>query len=698
MSWTLPRLDAVGVTGVLLSGVLLGAQALQAPPVFRAEANLVEVIVRVSDAKGEFIPDLTHADYALEEEGRAQTIVAFNRVDLPRAPVPTIEVARPVLRTPVASTVASNAARNEPRVFVLLLDDMLTSPHASLPARKAARDFVQRYVGPTDLIAAFSTGGRGVQTQEFTTDKTRVLATIDRFIGRRCRYQPSRGMLLPTETEADKIYAFRVATDVIKALAAHLSKVRGRRVSLLWISEGIDYNVRPVITGGVGGNNEPDPAAVNRAMREAIDVLQRANVTLYAVDPRRLYSAEQLRPENLPEGMEVETVSNPLCREANREELSRSLDTLREFAEMTGGFAAVNTNDFSDAFDRVLDENSQYYILGYQPNRPGRVGEIRRIRVRVTRDGVEKAVISARSSYQVSAAQAPPLAPPGTGPAIAAALTGSLPTVGLPMSVQAVPRRGVTGRGLVHVIVEAAGTNLEFAGKDGRFTERLEFGMLTVDRLGRQGNVQPVAMDLSLTSGQVAQVRHTGVRWLTTLDLEPGHYSLRVAGHAVASKRTGAIFLDIDVPKYEDDELRIDGVALTSLPAALTITSGTSPVALGLPRPPTTARTFVKGDVITVGAEIGLRRDFKQGVMQLIVHSQTAAEDAPPMLTRTVELADRAAAEQPRAFAIDTTALGPGQFVLRLFVRDQEDRTADTAVLFEVVEQLTVDGPRPAAP
>ena len=42
--------------------------------------------------------------------------------------------------------------------------------------------------------------------------------------------------------------------------------------------------------GQPGG--EPDPALVNHAMQEAIDALQRANVTLYAVDPRRLYSPE----------------------------------------------------------------------------------------------------------------------------------------------------------------------------------------------------------------------------------------------------------------------------------------------------------------------------------------------------------------------------------------------------------------------
>jgi hypothetical protein len=95
----------------------------------------------------------------------------------------------------------------------------------------------------------------------------------------------------------------------------------------------------------------------------------------------------------------------------------------------------------------------------------------------------------------------------------------------------------------------------------------------------------------------------------------------------------------------------------------------------------------VKGDVITLGAEIGVRRDFTSGAVDLTVHEQAASLEAPPVLTRTVELADRAIAQQSRAFAIDTAALGAGQFVLRLAVRDQENRRAETAVLFEVIEQ-----------
>ena len=414
-------------------------------------------------------------------------------------------------------------------------------------------------------------------------------------------------------------------------------------------------------------------------MNLAIQALQRANVTVYAVDPRQLAAKGTYHPKSNPCGY--------LPREGT--------GSLVTFSEETGGFAAINWNDYSPQFDRILDENSQYYVLGYQPERRSRDGEFRRIRVRVTKPGLERAVVTARGGYTVSSPREPEPGPPGATPAIAKAITSSLPSVGLPLRAQAVPRQGTNGRGLVHVIVEASATPLEFAEKNGRFTERLEFGLLTADRLARQGNVQNVAMDLNLSPAELNQVRTSGVRWLTTLDLAPGHYSLRVAGHAVASNRTGTIFIDVDVPKYEDDELRIDGVALTSLPAALTMTSGTSPAALGLPGPPTTARTFVKGDVITVGAEIGVRRDFTSGAIELTAHPQSAAADAPPLLRRTLELADRTAAGQPRAFAVETAALGAGQFILRLAVRDQDGRRAETAVLFEVVEP---QDPAQAAP
>jgi hypothetical protein len=72
--------------------------------------------------------------------------------------------------------------------------------------------------------------------------------------------------------------------------------------------------------------------------------------------------------------------------------------------------------------------------------------------------------------------------------------------------------------------------------------------------------------------------------------------------------------------------------------------------------------------------------------MRLTVHEQQAAAEDAPLWEEAAILADRADAHRPRAWTVNTAALGPGKFVLRLSVFDDDDRTAETAMLFEVVE------------
>ena len=107
---------------------------------------------------------------------------------------------------------------------------------------------------------------------------------------------------------------------------------------------------------------------------------------------------------------------------------------------------------------------------------------------------------------------------------------------------------------------------------------------------------------------------------------------------------------------------------------------------LGLPHPPTAARTFVKGDVITLGMEIATPPAFANGAIELSVRSQTAAAASAPALRRILTLADREAVERPRFFVVDTAPLAAGPYVLRLTLRDGSGKSTETAVLFEVIE------------
>jgi VWFA-related protein len=686
MTLTSRRSSALTLLAALSAGALVAAQSQtpQTPPVFRAEANLVEVIVRVTDAKGQFVPGLTVKDFQLREQGRPQTLVAFDHVNLPREPVRTAAAGTPVLAAPDMSTVATNERAREARLFVLLLDDMLTSRELTIPVRTIAREFVERHVQPADWVAVLSTTGRNVLTQDFSGDKTRALATIDRYMGMVCPEGP-RG-------RAEDEYNTLVALDFLETLAAHLGGVRGRRVSVLWISEGLGIAIdgagfRPAPrqdaspqTADMSTLVAPRSMDLAIGMRDALDAFRRANVTLYGIDPRRLGG----------DGCQ----GTPLAPIPAR--YSRSIDSLRNFSDQTGGFAAVSVNDFRDAFERIVDENSQYYVLGYQPASRGRDGDFRRIQVTVP--GRRDVRISARPGYVVSAAPTTVAGPPGVPPALAAPIVSNVPTAGLPLRVQAIPRRGTTGAARVQVVIEVPGRELRYTEVDGRARGQVRFALRVIDDRARARHDLTHALDLNLSADDAQRLVRAGVRWLPTVDLPPGHYSLRVSGEVAGTTAVGSVFADIDVPKFEDDEscppllpelcgLWVGGLAVTSLPASLFVTHGTSPLALNLPTPPTTARTFMLGDVLTVSADVATPRRFRHGTMRLTVHAQAAQPEDSSLWDDATVLADRADAHRVRSWTVNTDALGPGRFILRLAVFDNGDRTAETTMLFEVVEQ-----------
>src|SRR6185503_18119413 len=76
-------------------------------------------------------------------------------------------------------------------------------------------------------------------------------------------------------------------------------------------------------------------------------------------------------------------------------ELRLSQDSLRTLSEETGGFAVVNQNDFSTAYQRIVEDNSSYYVLAYYPP-DARPGRYHKIDVRVSRPNT---VVRARRGH-----------------------------------------------------------------------------------------------------------------------------------------------------------------------------------------------------------------------------------------------------------------------------------------------------------
>ena len=148
---------------------------------------------------------------------------------------------------------------------------------------------------------------------------------------------------------------------------------------MLFFSEGIDYPIYDVFDARDASTDLEDT-------RDAIAAASRANVNFYTIDPRGLHDMgdEIMEMGGFPAGSEP----RPEPAGASQHERRLAADSLRTLAEETGGFAAVEKNDFADAFDRIVRENSSYYVLGYYPPSNKRDGRFHKIEVKVKRPGL----------------------------------------------------------------------------------------------------------------------------------------------------------------------------------------------------------------------------------------------------------------------------------------------------------------------
>ena len=687
----------------------------QAPPAFRSGVELVEVAVLARDRTGRFVPDLRQDEFQVFEGDAAQTVVAFDRISVP-IPSPAAVAATPA----VPPDVSTNEHGSQSRVFVIVLDAWHVAAHRSAVVRTLARQFIERSAGAEDLIAVLAPGGLSAATQDFTSDKARALAAIDRFAGSKMR---SAAVEIDEEQRAldrggvamhggkdpsdqERSGRAQALTSVLEALARHLGRVERRRKSLLLFSEGIDYNAADVM--GKAQRNADD---VMRGMTRAVGALMRANVSLYAVDPRALSSAEG----DLLEAPLHRAAPSFVTGATPEMEFAASIGTLRGLSDSTGGFAAVNRRDMAGAFERIIDESSNYYLLGYTPARPLKPGEFRQLTVRVSRPGVS---VVARRGYAAPAVQqratqrvpedvpvpgrapAPrlprfmegpppemprPVSAPGPALSVRTLLASPLPIADLPMRVHAIASAAENGKkATVEVVIEILGRTLEFESRNGRFEERIEIAAETVDSAGKADNGRSTTLSLRLTPEEFQRVTATGVRWLSRLALVPGRHQIRVAAHAARAGKTGLVTTDVDVPRLDPARAAMGGVTMTSTTAVLMITRGEGRSSDASTPPPSAARTFVAGDVVTGRADIQVPAAPGLEIVVTAAIERAGGASTPPA-RRTITGESRPHTE-PIVHTFDTAVLGPGHYVLR-FVLDGggSDGRIERAVPFEIV-------------
>jgi VWFA-related protein len=392
--------------GLVLALSLTAAVAAQAPggqqqtpqrpagssaqqPDFRVAIDLVNMDVIVRNNQDQFVADLTKDDFEIYEDGVLQTINQFTLVHGGR--VHNL-LAPPPPPTQEGIILPPSRPRNDAagRIFLIIVDDL----HLDFRNTGRIRDLFKRVattlVHEGDMFSIVSTGPTSLAIDP-TYDRKILDDAIKKITGSGLKpsdiIQGPEGAEGPTEVRYRAHVAFSTAYDILR----QMERINNRRKAVIWVSNGYDFDPfsqarlgeDPVFGGRFGQTRQEGEldrqrfnqgaqfadADLARELAEITRTANRANATIYTIDPRGLVA-----------GADLDEQLDPV---EYSEYVRKSQDSLRVLAEETGGIAVVNQNDFSKALKKIDNETSDYYVLGYYSTNPDPLKRTRKIEVKV---------------------------------------------------------------------------------------------------------------------------------------------------------------------------------------------------------------------------------------------------------------------------------------------------------------------------
>jgi VWFA-related protein len=278
------------------------------------------------------------------------------------------------------------------------------SPHV----RKVMQTIGDTLMHEGDMMAVVSSGPSFISIGP-TYDKKLVMEAVGKIRGSGLIPAEIFKSLESSQGPADLRQRAHVAFYTAYSILADLEQVNNKRKAVIYVSTGYDFD--PFAEGRAGrdriqGGRFSDPLRrlqedqednpyfklpaanadidLHKLMRELTLSANRANASLYTLDPRGLQG--------------VVDAGTFVDQSEWRTYIQKTTSTLRYLAEETGGFAIVNTNDIAGELKKVDAETSDYYVLGFYSSNPDPTRRTRTLEVKVDRPNV---TVASRKEYSL---------------------------------------------------------------------------------------------------------------------------------------------------------------------------------------------------------------------------------------------------------------------------------------------------------
>jgi VWFA-related protein len=529
---------------------------------FHSETNLVQVSVVVVDKTGHHVHGLTQDNFHIFENGKEQKITSFE--DLTPARSPVVVATKPGIFTNLVLD------RDKPHSITVIALDAVNTPFLDQGyARRELIKYLANNMDTGQTMALVLITSKGLKIVSGLTSSVESLqqalkkvsseisalhnvdedAAADDFTGDTSSlvsaFSAATAEAAVSEwlVQGDLNYAhfkqeaaIETTMDAFLDIAWSLAGIPGRK-TLIWATGGFPFlmDSPSAVPGG----------RLSMLYERAMQVLNDAQVSVYPIDAQGLVTmgpgANVGRPPKGPAALQ---------QLSNRSWLMNARqDTLKDFAEMTGGRAFYNTNDLTSAFQRATDDASSYYMVGYYLDTKNNKAGWRQLKVKVDGKDLEA---RARKGFFVTNATINPETSRVAD--MNFAIAAPFQATGIPLVMQWGTIKDLPankGKKQIPFMLRVVGTDIRVEGTHSAMN--VAIAAIATKSASKKSESAIVADKVSedvkgnLTPENVASLRSRGILYNNTLELAPGQYSVRFVVRDNLSGRLGSMSVPVTV-------------------------------------------------------------------------------------------------------------------------------------------------------
>lgn len=536
----------------------------------KISTNLIQVDVTVTDKSGKIVTDLKPEEFEVYENGKKQNITNFSFISV----VKPTENKSPQTAKKDTNTIPLPPVKLKVeqvrRTYALVVDDLGLNFGNISWIRQALRKFINEQMQEGDLVAIIRTGSGIGAMQSFTSDKRQLLAAIDKIkwnsygrsgIGTFTPIEPSLKEDLAGTKKSDgsvsnpqgdkedkefqkQVEEFRNDNFSVGTLGALSYIIRGMqelpgRKAIMLFSEGFTLTT------------DGKPNRVLDAMRILADMANRSSVVIYTLDPRGLQVPGMANADDRILKIFDSSATQQL---ADREtSFLDSQQSLRYLANETGGFSFINQNYVDVGLKQAVDDQSSYYLLGYQPDDETfdpKKAKFNKLEVKVTRPGLKVRYRSGFFGISDEKLQSTPKTPQQK---LLTALTSPFGSNDVNLNLYPVFQNDAKNGDIIQALVYIDAKDLQFS-QEANGNRKANFDIIAMT-FGDNGiAVDTFSKNYTLEIPEKVHQNMLANGFVYTLTVpikKAGAYQFRIALRDTVSDKVGSVSQFIEVPNIK---------------------------------------------------------------------------------------------------------------------------------------------------